>query len=389
MDDAFSLLTPTSPAEGGLYRARLDIFFNNSRGSAASSVVGGAIVAAVLLEYRAPVVATGLWLSLLLASSLLLHFTTGLYRENLSLRALRRLLYYRFAAGLLVGAHFGAAPFLLPAGAPEGAVITISLVLLVLFGMTLLTYYTAPVYYTLIDVVVVGPLMIYLVVLSTHTSVLFITVVAAAQFVLLPKGFQVSRIAIERLRLATTLATEVRRHEKAREQIKYLALHDTLTGVANRRLFEELWRQSEKLARRERKKIGLLFVDLDDFKPINDRFGHDVGDQVLQAVARRLVSGVREVDLVSRYGGDEFYILLEDIASAEAMGMLADKLDARLAAPVSLHGRKLVVTASIGCALFPDDGNGLEEILKIADRRMYAVKKIHKATTRAIAGSES
>ncbi len=113
--------------------------------------------------------------------------------------------------------------------------------------------------------------------------------------------------------------------------------------------------------------LAVLFMDLDRFKPINDRLGHAVGDQVLQSVASRLVAGVRKSDTVSRLGGDEFVVLLSEVASAKDVARAADALCASIAARHRIEGRDLRVTASVGIAVYPDDGTDAETLMKKAD----------------------
>lgn len=381
------LSVPRNPTEGRIFRARAEIFFVNAKANVASSLAGGVMVATVLWQYATPMPFIAAWLALFLLSEVALYLTSRGFDPDTDMRRILALVKRRTATGLVVAALFGATPLLLPVGTPEAGEVIMAMILLVLFAVILMTYYVLPAYYLAVDLVVLGPLLAHLLWRSENAGPLFIGLVVAAQLVLVPKGLHISRIGIDRLRANARLTTEIHRHREARQRIEHLALHDALTGVANRRLFKEFWNRSAKLALREDRKLGLLFVDLDDFKPVNDAYGHDAGDLVLKEIARRLEASVRDADLVSRYGGDEFYILLEDVADTAALDMLAAKLEQRVAQPIRLDGDSVTLTASIGTALFPDDGRGLEALLKAADRRMYEVKKRHKEKARPAAQS--
>ncbi len=162
---------------------------------------------------------------------------------------------------------------------------------------------------------------------------------------------------------------------QAEERLHHLAYHDVLTDLPNRALFMD--RLSHALSRRraEGSRVALMFLDVDRFKTINDTLGHDTGDRLLQAFARLLTRCVREGDTVSRFGGDEFAILLEDVPSVQAVSQVADKIRAALAKPFKVEGPDLYVTTSIGISLCPDDGRDAATMLKHADAAMYRAKE--------------
>ncbi len=129
-------------------------------------------------------------------------------------------------------------------------------------------------------------------------------------------------------------------------------------------------------AHRTSTKLALLFIDLDRFKNINDSMGHQVGDELLRDVSRRLQAAVHEDDTVARLGGDEFVVLLEDIPDANVSRRIANRIIERLSDPVTVRGKSLVVTASIGVSLYPEDGQDSETLLKNADAAMYQAKNL-------------
>jgi diguanylate cyclase (GGDEF)-like protein/PAS domain S-box-containing protein len=160
----------------------------------------------------------------------------------------------------------------------------------------------------------------------------------------------------------------------ARKRIEELAYHDALTGLPNRLMFSEHFEFAKKIADRKATTTAVLFIDLDRFKHINDALGHLFGDRVLVEVAERLKSCLREVDTVSRLGGDEFLILLNDVNAAGAEAS-ARRISQHLSAPLSLSNLAFTITCSIGIALYPQDGDSMDELIKNADSAMYAVKE--------------
>lgn len=165
-------------------------------------------------------------------------------------------------------------------------------------------------------------------------------------------------------------------------ELEHLARHDTLTGLPNRRLFEERLDQALAHARRYGEQLGILFIDLDRFKSVNDECGHEAGDAVLEAVALRLKTMVREADTVSRLGGDEFVVLLRTPGPQGHLGAIADKLLQGLEEPIAFRQLQLRVGVSIGISQYPRDGQTSIEIMARADRAMYTAKSSGRARFR-------
>jgi len=159
------------------------------------------------------------------------------------------------------------------------------------------------------------------------------------------------------------------------QELEALAFNDHLTGLANRRLLAERLDRRISEAHEGGHSIAFLYVDLDDFKEINDSRGHDVGDQLLKEIAARLQAELRETDFVSRMGGDEFGVLLLDSTSRQDVSRIAVKLITAIERPVLLDGEEVVVSASIGIARMPEDGTDSGLILRNADAAMYATKR--------------
>lgn len=165
--------------------------------------------------------------------------------------------------------------------------------------------------------------------------------------------------------------------ERKRSELRivHLAHHDGLTDLPNRRLLMDRLRHGVARARRNGRMLAALFLDLDHFKSVNDMFGHAAGDQVLQEVATRLLGCVRESDTVARFAGDEFAVLLQDVARADDVQRVAEKIREALRAPMCVGHVDLNLSASIGVSLFPVDGDQPETLLRRADAAMYQAKQ--------------
>lgn len=167
------------------------------------------------------------------------------------------------------------------------------------------------------------------------------------------------------------------------ERFKHLAMHDSLTGLPNRMLFHDRLTQALRHAERNRAgsvlkwKAAVMLMDMDEFKLINDRFGHEQGDVILQLIARRLRASLRHSDTVARLGGDEFILIIEGIASQMDCVAVAQKLLRSLDEPVILEGATFSLKASVGISIFPDDAQEIETLIRYADVAMYTAKRQH------------
>lgn len=174
--------------------------------------------------------------------------------------------------------------------------------------------------------------------------------------------------------VSTQIATAIER-KQAQDRLRHMAHHDALTGLPNRPLFYDRLDVALRRAHRDRELVALLYLDLDDFKDINDTWGHHAGDLVLVQVARRLLDCVRESDTVARMGGDEFTVLLTNIAEPGAAEIAVEKIRRAMAEPFDLGETSTRLTASIGVAVHPVDGEDAETLLRRADAGMYGMKR--------------
>lgn len=162
------------------------------------------------------------------------------------------------------------------------------------------------------------------------------------------------------------------------KKLMHHASHDDLTGLSNRFMFRVSFDRMLKLSQRNNQKLAVLYLDLDDFKNINDSFGHYVGDQLLIETSKRLTNILRESDLIARMGGDEFILVLFDVRELSYAEEITNKIIQALSKPFIIFGKECIVGASIGIAIFPDQANTPQELIKIADRSMYKAKELGK-----------
>lgn len=182
-----------------------------------------------------------------------------------------------------------------------------------------------------------------------------------------------------------SVTSDITEHKLSEERIQHLAHHDNLTDLPNRILFNDRLNQAIHLAKRDSREFALLYIDLDRFKTVNDSLGHAAGDELLKSVAKRIRDEVRESDTVARVGGDEFTVILSDIAKRDDAQTVAEKIASAIAAPFQIgsNGASVGVGASIGIAVYPSEGQDANELVKAADSAMYGAKKIQSLSASA------
>jgi diguanylate cyclase (GGDEF)-like protein len=194
-------------------------------------------------------------------------------------------------------------------------------------------------------------------------------------------------VLISLLALPSLYAIQTRRLYQLNERLqgelefaRYAAQHDGLTGLPNRAQFTERLELEVKRSRRTGESFALMYIDLDGFKQVNDTLGHQYGDKLLAAFSARLLDIVRESDLAARVGGDEFAIILPTIDTLDGLTQFAQRLKVAIREPYEVQGRDTCLNASIGMALFPDDAEGLDDLIRVVDLRMYEdkSKRLHR-----------
>lgn len=184
-----------------------------------------------------------------------------------------------------------------------------------------------------------------------------------------------SAIELQTLDMAASLAAICLEHHNTTRQLAHLVRHDPLTGLPNRICFEDRVDQALKMARRENRRLALFVLDIDHFKLVNDTHGHDVGDALLQQFAHRIKAQIRATDTLARMGGDEFMLILPEIRDPDGPTIVARKIIESLKAPFRIGGQEILITSSIGIALYPPDGEDSPSLKHCADQRMYQVKQ--------------
>lgn len=193
-----------------------------------------------------------------------------------------------------------------------------------------------------------------------------------------PLEVSISELNLAGYRYFVSIVRDITERKNTANKIAHLAHYDCLTDLPNRASFMDILDRSIAMAKRNKQKIAVMFLDLDGFKKINDTLGHDAGDLLLKGVALRLRETIRDPDVVSRIGGDEFVFVLEDIGSDENAATVANKIIQALSVPFDLKGQVGQVGGSIGIAIFPADGNESGVLLKCADAAMYLAKQSGK-----------
>jgi diguanylate cyclase (GGDEF)-like protein len=171
------------------------------------------------------------------------------------------------------------------------------------------------------------------------------------------------------------VSQDITERKRRETEDRFLAHHDTLTGLPNRRLLEDRLRQALHLAQRRDSRVAVMLVDLDDFKQVNDRFGHRAGDAALREVAERLSACMRKADTLARQGGDEFVVVIPELANEADCDVVAGKILHALEAPLAIEDEAVRLGASIGISLYPADARDGEALLRNADAAMYRAKQ--------------
>lgn len=189
--------------------------------------------------------------------------------------------------------------------------------------------------------------------------------------------YQVEELFKDSQKVNKDLVNEIHIRKEAEMKLEELANHDALTGLPNRAFFQNHFKEILEKSGSNGNKAAILFVDLDDFKPVNDQFGHEVGDLLLIEVAKRLKNSVHDSDVVARLGGDEFVMIITNLQSLNNLKILTDKIRTALCEPFDLNGHKdIKVSLSMGVSLYPEDDTDMTSIVKKADEAMYQSKRL-------------
>lgn len=365
-------------------------FFGLARGNMLSMMVGAAAIASVLYTGGTPDTWIGVWgLLFLCACGGVLWFERRVLRHGLHLHNHVRLLHARILMGGGIALFYGISGWMLPDSPTFGQDTLLFIILSTVVTVGSLSFTVMPPHYLGISAATLGPHAGHLLHrYATQGDSLYLMLLGICLgwlgFVL-HKSLAVSRTVIAAIRLNQELQDEIEEHRHTREAMRVMAMHDALTGLGNRRYFDQMLKRSIANARRSGHSFGLVALDLNEFKPVNDRLGHAAGDQLLQSVALRLQESLREGDFCARLGGDEFALLLFGLTDPVRMVQATEQLHQRFESVHYLDCVQTAVrtTASIGWAVFPEDGRDFATLMAVADARMYRDKSSRHAAARA------
>ncbi|WP_432470921.1 diguanylate cyclase domain-containing protein [Amphritea sp. HPY] len=337
-------------------------------------LAGGVVFACVLYYYNTPLQLLIPWYLALIFSSYMLARACRSQPDKNTLKDKASQLLWRTVFSCMSAFLYGVSVFLLPQAVAEIAIAMLFTILVIAVTVTVVICINFPHNYIAFDLAAMLPVQLYFL-LNWNVPMLLLTLIMLiGHIAFTPMAFHLSRISKQAIRANLLLQREIEEHIQSKKQVQHLALHDHLTGVANRRHFEDHAENMIEAA----ETFGIIFIDLDDFKQVNDSFGHKIGDQVLRVVAERISRQIKSSDFVARLGGDEFCILIQGGDTRASLNRVARDIASAFSAPILIEDLQLQLTCSTGSALYPDNALELDALISIADHRMYDHKKNSK-----------
>ncbi|NRA53952.1 MAG: GGDEF domain-containing protein [Gammaproteobacteria bacterium] len=382
--------SPENKFETRLFIARFERYFKQSKKNSPLLLLASFVLAAYQVYLNTPTLQLIIWQTLLVFFIVAIYkidhqqqYSPDIERQYLLLksRITRRLIY-----GLGIAVLFGASCFLLPDETPFDHLALYYIFLVCLLAIILISNITFPEYYFGYGFIIISLILTHT---STHASghsegfLMIASLVCPVGVLMMTlKATEMSHRAINEIALSLMLTKQMAEMLELQQTIKHQSEHDELTGLANRRKFESSASELENNAKLGNISFGVVYIDLDKFKPINDTFGHIYGDLVLQEMAQRLnACCARQSDLVCRMGGDEFCILIKNVIGQQQLQELAQSIEFRLGQTYSINGVDFNIGASIGTATYPTDGDSVDELICCADKNMYYHKQQKLALT--------
>ena len=292
-----------------VYLERVQLFFGNAIGNLISAVIGGVFIALIVNSAGAPLSHIAIWFCFIVFFAILTASIEKSYtNQELTIQNASAWVYKRSISGALIGLMYGIVPFVFSQYLGVQEEMFLFIVLSAMISIALVGYSIMPFYYILLNLLTMVPLTLYFLTYSDSTHIILAITAIIWQFLVLSKGWKVSKSSINAIALNEQLQDEIKHHKETKEKLHQLATHDMLTGIPNRRLLMENLESMFSLARRNEKKVIIMFIDLDGFKAVNDSYGHEAGDFLLIEVSVRLKSLIRKSDTLARIGGDEFIL---------------------------------------------------------------------------------
>ena len=375
--DLLSLSYPADSDSQNVFEARVARFFSYSISNMLGLVYGAFLISLVLYLKGAVISHIVIHFSFTAVIAMSVFFISKYVEKNKpSGRQLARLLLLRVVLGCAIGLLYGLACYILPEATAETGIYLLMMIYLVSISVAIFQYSVIPIYYMLFNLFMFFPLSINLLINDYEYSEVLILLLVSEVVIFFSKGIKVSVNEIKAITLNLALEKEISEHIVTQNRLEKMALYDDLTKVANRYLFKSSAEVCLERAKNKGLSMALLYIDLNDFKDINDNYGHIIGDQVLIEVAERIRKQVRSSDLVSRLGGDEFSVILEGFDVVKEKNSLINNISDTLNENVQIGDIIIELRASIGIASYPQNGNTLDELLHIADANMYKQKRV-------------
>lgn len=376
----FSLSYPVDAENQEIFRQRTFRFFRYSISNMMGLIYGAGLISLVLFTHGAEQKYIALFFFMTSAIAIVLIIVSRhVLINNPTKHKLAIFLRLRIALGCLIGLMYALAVFLLPAENIEQGILFLLAIYLVSIAIAIFQYSIIPTYYILFNFSIFLPLTVFLLYNPNEISTITVILLFSGTILFTSKGLKVSISEINSIKVNINLQAEIAEHIITRQKLREMALYDNLTKVANRNLFEDSATASILNARKNGQKIALLFIDLNNFKQINDQFGHDIGDKILIETAESIRRNIRTSDLVARIGGDEFVVILENYNLSKIKANLIESIQCSLNKNIEIDGDIVELRASIGTSIYPDDGDNLLTLLKNADMRMYNQKSNYKS----------
>jgi diguanylate cyclase (GGDEF)-like protein len=355
---------------------RAQLFVEHASGNVVSFILGALLIVYTLfISHVNPYVIIAWGIAILALTFAIVIFQRIVAKTVLHSGNKKWFVNMRMILGAGIGLLYGVAPFALPASNTQLQDTFMFIILSSFVAVALLSYSVMPRYFLLLNFTVLGLLTLHFLLdyLNGNDPYYLLLIVASLiwQFIFLRKGMQVSKTVIEGLVLYERLEDET----AVKKQAQHLAMHDELTGLPNRRYFDETSNRMLHASARRGSMLGIIVIDLNDFKSINDDFGHAAGDLVLQKFAKHLRENIRDSDFAARIGGDEFYVLIENLVSTQTLSNVMHKPAKTMSLHLEEKNLSLQISTSVGHATFPEDGTTLQHLLQIADQRMYQQKR--------------
>ena len=368
------------PLDSRVQLERVRLLFGHAQGNWATTILAIVLISNVLYDAGASLSFISVWAFMLaLSTVVLLVYEKYVRGIGITAENSQQILRKRFFFGGSIAVVYGCSDIVMPIAAlpVEGA--TLFIILLTTVYIATFGYAVMPRYYFQFNVLCLFPITTVFAVqywqLQDRHYLLLFFISVVSQVAIFRKAKLVSRSVVGAIILNQNLHDEIEEHKRTKAVIQHMALHDTLTDIANRRYFEEELLRTIAAAKRQQSRFGLLIIDLNGFKPVNDKYGHIVGDALLKAVANRMVKAIRTSDFCARVGGDEFSVIVKELQSLDDAFELKRKLRDVLAEPFDIEGRTIFIGGCIGCAAYPDDGATVDELIVDADAKMYLEKQ--------------